>query len=657
MSGSLSIGGLISGIDTNTLLDQLYAVAQAPIRRLESRKQGLNAKSAAWSQFEALALTFRGLAVQLATPTGFRLYSATVSHGELVSASLGSNATPGTYTFTIQALAQTHQLVAQGYADTDETSVGTGTVTIAVGGGEDVVVDVADLTLAELRDAINKAEAGVQAAIINDGSGASPYRLVLTSKTSGLDGEMAVTVDLAGGTAPSFSEMEAAQDAQVQLGSGAGAVTISSGSNTISGAIEGVTLNLLAVDAATPVMLTVSRDTAAVQGRIEAFVAAYNEAVDFFAAQFDFDPDTGWAGVLFGDYRLEGLQHDLARSVGNAIVGAMGGFASLSQIGIRVQANGRLMVESSTLASALSGSFDDVVGVFAARGATTHDDVTYLTGTSETQPSGAAGWAVEITQAATRSRVTAGVAQTAALAADETLTINGVNVSLSAGMTQSEVAAAINAVDDQTGVVASATGADGEGTGNYLTLTRGAYGSAYHVEAVSTVSNQGGGGAASGIGTTTVTEEAPLGESGAGTGAAGLDVAGTIDGEECTGAGRRLKAKAGDPTGLSLLVTGTSAGSYGVVNFTVGAAESAFRVCLSATDTVDGTVARAQDYLADTMDDIDAEIVRLQELIEHEQERLRASFVAMERALAQFQSQSQFLASQIAQMQANAATS
>jgi len=657
MSGSLSIGGLISGIDTNTLLDQLYEVAQAPIRRLESRKQGLNQKSAAWSQFEALALTFRGLAVQLATPTGFRLYSATVSHGELVSASLGSNATPGTYTFTIQALAQTHQLVAQGYADTDETSVGTGTVTIAVGGGEDVVVDVADLTLAGLRDAINKAEAGVNAAIINDGSATSPYRLVLTSKTSGLDGEMAVTVDLAGGTAPSFSEMEAAQDAQVQLGSGAGAVTISSGSNTISGAIEGVTLNLLAVDAATPVMLTVSRDTAAVQGRIEAFVAAYNEAVDFFAAQFDFDPDTGWAGVLFGDYRLEGLQHDLARSVGNAIVGAMGGFASLSQIGIRVQANGRLMVESSTLASALSGSFDDVVGVFAARGAATHDDVTYLTGTSETQPSGAAGWAVEITQAATRSRVTAGVAQTAALAVDETLTINGVNVSLSAGMTQSEVVAAINAVDDQTGVVAAATGADGEGTGDYLTLTRGAYGSAYHVEAVSTVSNQGGGGAASGIGTTTVTEEAPLGESGAGTGAAGLDVAGTIDGEECTGAGRRLKAEAGDPTGLSLLVTGTSAGSYGVVNFTVGAAESAFRVCLSATDTVDGTVARAQDYLADTMDDIDAEIVRLQELIEHEQERLRASFVAMERALAQFQSQSQFLASQMAQMQANAATS
>ena len=655
MSSSMSVGGLVSGIDTNSMLDQLYQVAQAPIRRLESQKQDLNAESVVWSQFEALALSFRGLALQLANPAGFGLYSGTVSHAELVSASFGSKATPGTHTFTIQALAQTHQLVAQGYADTDETSVGTGTVSIAVGEGDPVVVDVDELTLTELRDAINKAEAGVQASIMDDGSGSSPYRLLLTSKTSGLDGEMAATVDLTGGTAPSFSEMATAQDAQIQLGSGAGAVTISSGSNTISGAIEGVTLNLLAVDAATPVTLTVSRDTTAVQGRIEAFVAAYNEIVDFFAVQFSFDLDTGWTGVLFGDYRLQELQQDLGRGLGNPIVGMAGEFASLSQLGVRAQASGKLTIETSMLVSALNSNFDDVVSVFAAAGTATHDDVAYLTGTAETQPSGAAGWAVEITQAATQSRVTAGVAQTAVLTADETLTINGVNISLVAGMTQSEVIEAINAMSDQTGMVASATDANGEGTGNYVTLARRAHGLAYHVEAVSTVSNQGGGGDASGIGTTTVTEEAPLGESGAGTGAAGVDVEGTIGGEESTGAGRRLRAEAGDPTGLSLLVTGTSAGSYGVVNFTVGTAEAAFRVCLSATDTVDGTVARAQDYLADSMDDIDGEIVRLQDLIEHEQERLRAAFVAMELALAQFQSQSQFLTSQFAQMQANAA--
>ncbi len=653
MSANISIGGLISGIDTNSMLDQLYQVAQAPINRLQSRKEALNQKSVAWSQFEALLLSFRTLSVQLATPAGFELCSAAVSHSDLVTASVGSNAVPGTYTFTIQALAQTHQIVSQGYADTDVTEVGSGTISITVGEADPVVVDVDNFTLEELRDAINGSSAGVRAAIIDDGGGASPYRLVLTSETSGTVGEMDVTVDLTGGTAPTFSDMQPAQDAQIQLGSGAGAITISSSSNTVSGAIPGVTLNLLAADPATPVTLTVARDEAAIQARIEDLVAAYNEVVDFFADQFYFDSETGHMGTLFGDFRLQGLQQDLARSLGNAVVGATGEFHSLSELGVRVQSTGKLSVDTSTLAGALASNFEDVIALFAAVGRTTHADVSFLTGTSDTQPSGAAGWAVEITQVATQTRVTAGVAQTEALAADETLTINGVNVSLSAGMTQSEVVDAVNAMQDQTGVVASATNGDGQGTGNYLTLTRLPYGSAYHIQAVSTASNQGGGNT-SGVGTTTVTEENPAGESGTGTGAAGLDVEGTIGGQECEGAGRRLTANAGDPEGAALLITGTSTGSYGYVYFTVGAAEAAFRVCLSATDTVDGTIARAQDYLDDTMDEIDEEIARLQELIDKEQERLRASFVAMERALAQFESQSQFLANQIAQMQANA---
>jgi hypothetical protein len=249
--------------------------------------------------------------------------------------------------------------------------------------------------------------------------------------------------------------------------------------------------------------------------------------------------------------------------------------------------------------------------------------------------------------------VTAGVAQTAPLAADETLTINGVNIELTAGMTQSQVIAAINAQQTQTGMTASATAADGGGSGNYLTLTRPTYGSAFHVTATSTVSNQSGPGT-SGLGTVIVTDSNPLGESGTGTGAAGLDVDGTIGGYACSGSGQRLIATEGDAAGLSLLIKAGSVGSYGQVFLTVGAAEAAFRVSLAATDSVDGTVARAQEYIGDSVGDLEAEIMRIQELVEAGQERLKASFIAMESALAEFQSQSQFLASQFAQMQANA---
>jgi len=654
MSSTASIGGLISGIDTNSLLDQLYEAARAPVRRLEATKETLNAQSLAWSLLEADLLTLQTAATQLSIPQRFQIFSAATSHPELLAATASSDAVPGTYLLAVNALAQTHQLASQGYADTDQIEVGTGTITITVGEGEPTVIDVDGFTLAELRDAINDADAGVSASIINDGSGTDPYRLLLTSKTSGLDGEMDVVVSLSGGTAPTFSDLQAAQDAEIQLGSGSGAITVSGSTNTFDDVIEGVTLTLLDSDPGTTVTLTVARDTEAVRALIESFAQAYNALVDFFAEQFYYDPDTNQTGTLFGDYRLQSLQHDLAFAVTNPISGLSGEFSALNEIGIRLGGDGKLDLDSSALASALAGDLDDLVGLFAAVGRADHADVSYLGAAAETMPSGVAGWEVDITQPARQARVTAGVAQTAALGADETLTVNGLGIALTAGMTQAEVLDAINAQQAQTGVIASATDADGEGEGNYLTLHRVAYGSPYHTDAVSTASNQGGGDT-SGIGTTAVSDEDPAGESGTGTGAVGLDVEGTVDGESCIGAGRRLTVQSGDPVGLHLFVSAADPGSCDKVYFTVGAAEAVFREALSATDTMDGTIATVQDYITDTIDDIDSEIARLEDLIQQEYDRLRASFVTMERALAQFQSQSQFLASQFAQMQANSA--
>ena len=661
MSSAASVGGLISGIDTNSLLDELYQLARAPINRLEARKEVLNQQSVAWAALEVRLLNFRTTASRLAAPASFDLYSASATHADwqpgsgLVSASASSGAVPGAYLLTVDALAQTHQLASQGYADTTETEVGSGTISIAVGDAGPTIIDVDTFTLAELRDAINAANAGVSAAIINDGSDTAPYRLILTSKTSGLDGEMTVTPSLAGGTPPTFADLQAAQDAQITLGSGAGAITVTSGSNTITEAIQGVTLNLLDADPATTVSVTVSRDTAALQNRVLDLVGTYNAVVDFFADQFYYDPEAEQTGALFANFQLQTIQQNLSAALTNSVVGLDAEFRSLSDLGIRTLSTGKLSVDSTALAAAIVDHLPDVIALFAAVGKTTDSAVSYLASTGDTQPSGAVGWAVDITQVARQARVTAGVAQTVALASAETLTLNGVNVSLTAGMTQTQVIDAINDLKNQTGVTASATDANGEGAGTYLTLTRMPYGSAYHLGGVSTLSNQGGNDT-SGLGAVTVTDQTPAGESGTGTGAVGLDVEGTIGGEEATGAGRRLIAESGGPKGLQLLITAGSPGSYGTVLFTVGAGEAAFRVSVSATDTSDGTVALAQDYITDSLSDIDEEIARLETVVAQEQERLRAAFIRMEQALGRFQAQSQFLASQFAQMKANSAS-
>ncbi len=650
-TGTASIGGLISGIDTNSILDQLAKAAQAPIRRLEAKKTDLQNKLKAWSKLEASLLSFRTAASQLADPAAFDAKSAAVSRSDLVSASASSEAVAGTYTFTVEQLAQTHQMLSSGSADVSETEFPEGTISISVGDADPVVIQTQGLTLSELRDAINSSGAGVTAAIVNDGGGSNPYHLILSSETSGLAGKMTVTTT---GGAPAFSELQAAQDAEIVLGSGAGAVTIESGSNTLSDAIPGLTLHLLKAESGAPVSVSVSRDTSGIQSQVQSFVDAYNDLVSFFSEQFDYDPDTNATGTLFADYRLQSLQDDLAAAVSSEVIGLSDGPRALSDIGVRTSSTGTLVVDSAALADALSQNPDGVAKVFAAVGEAGDPEITYLSSTEDTQPSGSAGWTVDITQAAARARVTAGVAQTDVLAADETLTIQGVPIALTAGMTQEEVIAAINARESETGVTARATDANGEGTGNYLTLERTAYGSAYHITAVSSLSNQGGA-QTSGLGDVEVSDDQPAGESGTGTGAEGLDVAGTIGGMEATGKGRILTGSEGDAQGLALMVTAEAAGEYGRVVFTVGAAQSAFRTALAATDLTTGTIAEAQSSINDTISDTDEEIARLQKTIDAEQERIRSAFLRMEEALGKLQNQSQFLSRYIGQMQTGAA--
>ena len=653
MSSTASVGGLISGLDTNSILDQLAKVAQAPIRRLQSRQDQLKQQSVVWSQLQAGLLAFRASAVSLATLEAFRTQKASVNHADLAAAAASSSAQPGSYTFSVERLAQSHQIASQGYADIDHTEVGSGTISITVGEGGATPIAVDGYTLAELRDAINSANAGVTAAIINDGS-SSPYRLIITSKTSGLAGQMDVETSLGGGSAPSFAELQAAQDAEVILGTGAGAITVTSSSNRVEGAIPGVTIDLLASDPGVPVTLTVSRDHSAVQQQVAGLVDAYNAVIDFLAEQLRYDPDTGASGTLFGDYRLELLQVDLGQAMTDEVLGITSGSRALSDIGIRMLSDGKLSLDTNALAAALADGLDDVAQVFAAIGKTTNPEVTYLTSSADTMPSGAAGWEVDVTQAATRSRVTAGAAQGAPLDADETLTIRGRAISLAAGMTQAEVIAAINAHQSETGVAASATGADGTGTGTYLTLTRTAYGSTYHIEAVSSRSNQSG--SSSGIGSVSVTDDGAAGEAGLGSGAIGLEVQGTIGGEAATGSGRQLKGSAGTSKGLAIMVAATAPGSYGKVTFTLGAAASASRAAALATDATDGTIGDAQKGISDEIGRLDQEIGQTQETIDAENARMKAAFTSMEQALARYQSISQYISGQVAQMAKNSSS-
>jgi len=539
--------------------------------------------------------------------------------------------------------------------DTNAT-IGTQTNAFNVVGKYSITVDNTNNTLSGLAAAINKSGAGVTATIINDGS-TSPYHLVLTSNTSGTAGQIILdTSQLTGGTAPVFSTMQAAQDASITLGSGAGAINITESTNSISDVIPGVTLNLNQSDPKTQVTVAINRDTTTIQSDIDNFVTAFNNVGDYFNNQNSWDTTSKTGGVLFGNVSLQNIQTDMWNIVQTQIPALNAKDTLLSEIGITATQNGELKVDDTKLAAAISSNFDDVQRLFTTTGTSSSSDLKYVTSTSATQSASPSGYAVNVTALGSAARITAGVSQTGVLAADETLTLNGQAIALTAGMTQAQVISKINETTNLSGVIASGTLADGTGSGTYLTLTQAINGRSKHITVTSDESNGGQTLAhnTSGIGMVQVTEINPFGETTTGTGIAGTDVQGTINGEAATGDGDFLTGKTNNLTtdGLKVQVTATSTGNVGTINFTKGISSMLNDYITAATDSINGSITGQENVMNTLITQNNDDITKMQTALAAKKDQLIQQFSDMENAIANLQSQSQYLMLQFTQLQA-----
>ena len=236
MAAPLSIDGLMSGLDTGALIDAIMAVERRSVTLLEARQARVNVQLEAFRALNTKLLAFQTAAQALSGSSAFRARAVSVSDESILTATAASGAATGTCAVTVQALARAHQIASQGYADTDTATLGTGTLQIQIGDGETTTIDVtsANNTLAGLRDAINAADAGVTATIINDGSDAFSYRLVLTADATGLDNAISITADLSGAveTVPAWIEDVVADPANSYPGTATSSGDYTGGSDT-----------------------------------------------------------------------------------------------------------------------------------------------------------------------------------------------------------------------------------------------------------------------------------------------------------------------------------------------------------------------------------------------------------------------------------------
>ncbi len=203
--GLITMGtGPASGINYSQILAALQQYLSQPITVLQTQEGVYNNQLSAWQTIGTDLTNLNNAAQALASPSLMQNYTATSSNTGVATATASSSALPGTYSFTVNQLAQANEIGSQGVASTSTTVAGsgTGTFNITINGTTTNVTlnSTTGYTLADLAQAINNANAGVSAAIINDGSANDPYRLVLTSNNTGTNGAISITNNLSGGS-------------------------------------------------------------------------------------------------------------------------------------------------------------------------------------------------------------------------------------------------------------------------------------------------------------------------------------------------------------------------------------------------------------------------------------------------------------------------
>ncbi|MCX4193855.1 flagellar filament capping protein FliD [Methylophaga sp. OBS1] len=363
---AIRAGGIGSGLDVESIVSQLVALERRPINRVQNEQAQVNAQISAYGSLKSKISDFQSAMASLGSASSFKLFQGTSSNESVFTATVGSEALAGSYAVDVQALAERDKVAFGPFADSN-TTIGSGTLNLSVG-SESFSINVgAGDSLASIRTAINEASdnTGVTASIVNSDDGA---RLVLSSNETGTDNALSVTVtgdgdgddgDNAGLSALTYvsggtnyaTSISTATDAVVEIDG----FTVTSSSNTISDAIDGISFTAKSVGTAS---LDVTRDDEAILESVNQFAEAYNALRT--------EVNNQRSGQLQADSTLLSIEQALSDvlNAGSEIGGSS--FRYLIEAGVSVNEDGVMEVDEATVSEKLNTDFNSFVNLFAA---------------------------------------------------------------------------------------------------------------------------------------------------------------------------------------------------------------------------------------------------------------------------------------------------
>lgn len=360
-----------AGFDYRELVNKLIAAQRQPIQLMQNRQATIDKVKSAWTDIKTRLQNLDSALDALKLDATYGTRKATSSDEAVFTATADTTASTGTYTISVTSLARAHAISSDdkgsGYTLSATDQNGDTKLSFTLGGTE---IEVADGdTLANIRDKINAAAAGVTASVIDN-------KLVLKASQTGTANAITVDADpddvlgtlgvVNSGTTTIKNELQTALNAQFTVDG----LSLTRSSNTVSDAIGGVTLQLAGTGSGKT--LTVAQDTQAAVDKIKAFVDQYNSVLDFVRQKTARDDKTGKRDVLFGDTTATRLERMLQDRI-STVVSGLTTYDRFSQIGIKTAGSGvdaankgLLSVDETELTDALKADASAVKELFFA---------------------------------------------------------------------------------------------------------------------------------------------------------------------------------------------------------------------------------------------------------------------------------------------------
>ena len=500
-------------------------------------------------------------------------------------------------------------------------------------------VNTGNGSLQSVVGAINSSGLGISASAVTTGT--NQYNLSLQSSATGAANTINIAPNAFSGLGQ-LTTVTAAANAQITVGTGAGAFEVTNDSNSVTGLMPGVTIDLLQADPGHQTTISLQPDGQTMATTVQSLVTAANQLITDLNAATAYtrgsgSTTSGTAGPLLGDPTAESLLDSVLSAVsGQAGVNSSG---SAGLLGITMNEDGTLSFDSSTFAEAYDANPTRVANTFTSGGSSSSPLMSFYESSDATAPG---QYQVNVTQAATQATDTGGVAPGGSVTTPETLTISSsggtASYATSAGESLSDIAAGLNQAFASNDVGVNAAVVNGA-----LVLNSMGYGSSSSFSVSSTASGAGTTGLASAVGTP---------ESYTGT-----DVQGTINGQAATGTGQLLLGATGSAAqGLLVQVNATPAqlaaagGTLtSTINYQPGIAQALANAAYAAGNPANGTLVNAIAGEQSEMNDLSTQISDWNPVLQAQQTQLQNEYDAMETSLAALKSTQSYLAEYMAQ--------